>query len=158
LINTATIKMSELNKRKASVVHGDILGGRKHPISYHIKHAFNETVEVFEALFKLQFREAHLELQQVIFGYSMWLYQITGVDFYLWGCNDTVEEFYNRRKVWLEIFRLYDLEFKSEYLDDGSNFRRPHKIKEAMRRAGFHINNMLAGSLSRKYTMLNPPK
>jgi hypothetical protein len=149
--------MSKLNKRKASVVYGDILGDRNHSTSYHIKHAFNETLEVIEALLKLQFKEARLELQQVIFGYSMWAYQLTGIDFYLWGCEDTVEEFYNRRKVWLEIFQLYDLEFKSEYLDNGSNFRRPHKIKEAMGRAGLHINNMLASSLSRKYTMLNPP-
>lgn len=148
--------MNKHNRRKASVVHKDILGGRKSPISYHLKHGFNETLEVLEALSRLQFKEANLELQQVIFGYSMWLYQLTGKDFYLRGCNDAVQEFYNRRKIWLEIFGLYNLEFKSEYLDNGSNFRRPHKIKEALRRAGLEINNILANSLSRKYTRLNP--
>jgi len=148
--------MSESCRRRASTVHADILGGTQRTISYHVSHGFNESLEVLEALSRLQLREARLELQQVIFGCSMWLYQLTGKDFYLWGCNDAVQEFYNRRKVWLEIFKLYDLEFKSEYLDGGSNFRRTHKIKEALRQAGMHINNILANSLSRKYTRLNP--
>jgi hypothetical protein len=144
------------NSHRASTVHQDILGGKRRTIGYHISHGFNETLEVLEALRRLQIGEARLELQQVIFGFSMWLYQLTGKDFYLWGCSDAVQEFYNRRKVWLEIFKLYDLEFRSEYLDGGSNFRRPYKIKEALRLAGMHINDILANSLSSKYTKLNP--
>ena len=131
-------------RRKASEVHQDILGGKERVIKYHIIHCFNETLEVLEALSRFQFSEARLELQQVIFGLSMWIYQITGKDFYLRGCADAVQEFYNRRKVWLEIFSLYDLEFKSEYLDGGSNFRRAYKIQEALRRAGLHINEILS--------------
>jgi len=150
--------MSNLpNRRRASNVHKDILGSKKRSIGYHIRHGFNETLEVFEALSRLQCREARLELQQVMFGVQMFVYQLIGKDFYLLGCDDAVQEFYNRRKIWLEIFGLYALEFKSEYLDNGSNFRRPHKIKEALRRAGLEINNILANSLSRKYTRLNPP-
>jgi hypothetical protein len=148
--------MTTPSRCKASSVHQDILGGKKRSTGYHISHWFNESLEVLEALSRLQFSEAKLELQQVIFGCLIWLHQVTDIDFYLWGCSDAVQEFYNRRKVWLEIFRLYDLEFRSEYLDGGSNFRRPHKIKAALKAAGMHINDILAGSLSRKYTRLHP--
>jgi hypothetical protein len=149
--------MTTPNRYKASIVHQDILGGKRRSIGYHVSHWFNESLEVLEALSRLKVGEAKLELQQVIFGFSMWVYQATGKDFYLWGCSDAVQEFYNRRKVWLEIFHLYDLEFHSEYLDGGSNFRRPYKIQAALKCAGMHINDLLAGSLSRKYTRLNPP-
>lgn len=146
--------MSKAGRHRASTVYTDILGGKRHSVGYYVKHGFNESVEVLEALSRLQFKEAYTEFQQVMFGCEMWLYQLTSKDFYLVGCNDAVQEFYARRKIWLEIFALYNLEFKSEYLDNGSNFRRPHKIKEALKRAGLHINNILANSLSRKYARL----
>ena len=135
----------------ASKVYTEILGGKKRPLKYYIKHCFYETLEVFEALVKLKFSEAYLELQQVIFGFSMWLYQKAEKDFQLYGCNKAVEEFYNRRKVWLELFEMYSLTFKSEYLDGGSNYRRPHKIVQAFGRAGLRIHKLLAANLSRMY-------
>jgi len=138
--------------RRASTVYRDILGGKEHTADYYVKHCVKEIFEVLEALSRLALAEAYLELQQVIFGIAMWIYQSTGRDFYLWGCMAAVQEFYNRRKVWLEIFALYDLEFKSEYLDDGSNFRRPYKIKQALQKAGMYVNIILAENLSRKYT------
>ena len=144
--------MSSVN-RKASVVHNDILGGRTLSARYHITHAIQECWEVLQALAKLDFKEAELEAQQVLFGIEMWCYQTIKADFDLRGCSDAVQEFYDRRRVWLELFKLFDMEFKSEYLDKGSNFRRPHKIQEAFRAAGLRINDLHARTLSRKYTM-----
>lgn len=138
---------------RAAVVHKDIFGGRKYSASYYISHWFRECWECLQALVKLQPQEAFLEFQQVLFGLEIWLYQATGKDFELWGCMDVVHEFYARRCIWLEIFQLFDLEFKSEYLDGGSNFRRPAKIKAALGAAGLHINDIHARSLCRKYTM-----
>jgi len=138
---------------KASAVHKDILGGRKYSTSYYISHGIREFWEWLQALMNLQLQEASLEFQQVLFGIEMWLYQATGKDFELWGCADAVHEFYERRHTWLEIFQLFDLEFKSEYLDGGSNFRRPAKIKAALQAAGLSINDIHARSLCRKYTM-----
>jgi hypothetical protein len=145
--------MSSVN-RKASAVHNDILGGRTLPIRYHITHTAQEVWEVLQALARCRFKEAALEAQQVLFGIEMWYYQTIKEDFDLRGCADAVQEFYDRRRVWLELFKMFDIEFKSEYLDKGSNFRRPHKIQEAFRAAGLRINALHARTLSRKYTML----
>ena len=136
---------------KASVVHNDILGGKQYPVKYYVKHSFTELWEVIEALAKLNLKEAKLEAQQVIFGLEMWLYQTTKKDFDMFFCNGAIEEFYYRRTVWLELFGLFDLEFRSEYLDNGSNFRRPHKIRQAFFAAGMYLHELHARLLSRKY-------
>ena len=139
--------------RKASVVYLEILGGKKYSLVYYVKHLFEETLEIFEALFNAEYREAILETQQVIFVLEMLFHQATKIDFELKGCSQAVNEFYARREIWLEIFSLFDVAFKPEYLDGGSNFRRPYKIKEALRRAGVYVRDLHARSLSRKYSM-----
>lgn len=127
-------------KRKASKIKEELLSGRNYSFSY----VLGEVLEVFEALLKLDFAEALTELRQVWYGLQMQFFQLTGVDFYLTGCEDVVQSFYDRRIVWRMIFDSLDREFKNKYLVNGSNWERPHKIVAALGLAGVTINAEMA--------------
>jgi hypothetical protein len=62
-----------------------------------------------------------------------------------------VDGFYARRKVWLAMFKDYDVVFKSSYLRGGSNYLRTHKIQQAFHLAGFNISLEKAEALKNKY-------
>jgi hypothetical protein len=127
-------------QRKASEVYRDILGGKAQKWAS----IFSEINELIEATLKWDTREMLLEGQQVLYALQMQLYQITGIDFYLQRCGEVVEGFYLRRDVWLEIFAEYGAEFKNEYLEHGSNYKRIHKIKKALELAGVKITTKQA--------------
>lgn len=136
-----------LFRRKASEVFNEILG-RKKQSWWDI---FKEILEFLDALTDLNWDEAELELEQVLYAFQMQFYQITKIDFYLKGCEKAVEGFYARRNVWLEIFDEFKIEFKNEYLEHGSNYRRAYKIKKALELAGVEIDAKKASELCLKY-------
>jgi len=127
-------------QRKASEVYRDILGGK----AQRWTSIFSELYEFIEAAAKLDFNEMRLEGQQVLYAIQMQLYQAGNIDFYLQGCGEVVEGFYNRREVWLDIFKEYSVTFKNEYLEHGSNYKRIHKIKKALELAGVNITTKQA--------------
>ena len=133
--------------RKASSVFVEILGGRPQKWTS----IFIELAEVFEALFKWDILELKLEYEQVLYAIQMQLHQWLGVDFYLRGCSNAVEGFYRRRDVWLNIFNRYNVEFKNEYLQEGSNYKRAHKIKKALELAGVKIGAREASEICLEY-------
>jgi hypothetical protein len=139
--------------RKASVVYRDILDSRKYSLAYHIAHICRESWEVAEALFHRDITGAKLEMEQVMYAIQMMLHQYTGKDFDLAWCSNTVQEFYNRRTIWLQLFKDLDIPFCSSYLDGGSNFRRTHKIVAALAAAGYYISDYDAEYLRRRYRM-----
>jgi hypothetical protein len=134
-------------QRRASEVYRDILGGK----SQKWTSIFSELRELLEALIKLDLKEARLEGQQVLYALQMQLYQITDIDFYLQHCTEVVEGFYFRRDVWLEIFKEYNTPFKNEYLENGSNYKRIHKIKKALELAGVKVSTKEAITTYLKY-------
>jgi hypothetical protein len=127
-------------QRKASEVYRDILGGK----AQRWTSIFSELYEFIEAAAKLDFNEMRLEGQQVLYAIQMQFYQAGNIDFYLQGCSEVVEGFYTRREVWLEIFEEYNVTFKNEYLEHGSNYKRIHKIKKALELAGVSITTKQA--------------
>jgi hypothetical protein len=124
-----------VHRRKASEVYRDILGGK----AQRWTSIFSELYEFLEAISCFNFKEANLEGQQVLYAIQMQYYQMSGVDFYLQFCDEVVDGFYLRREVWLEIFKEYNVPFKNEYLEYGSNYKRIHKIKKALELAGLKI-------------------
>lgn len=133
--------------RKASSVFVEILGRRPQKCSS----IFVEIAEVFGALFKWDIPELKLEYEQVLYAIQMQVYQWSNIDFYLVGCDNAVEGFYKRRDVWLNIFNRYNVEFKNEYLEEGSNYKRAHKIKRALELAGVHIGAREASEICLEY-------
>jgi hypothetical protein len=131
--------MKRFNRWCSAVKH-ELLSGRNYDFSY----VLGETLEVFEALWKLDFKEAKSELQQVWYGLQMQVHQITGIDFRLTWCADVVQSFYDRRIIWREIFAEFDTEFKNEYLVNGSNWQRPHKVVLALGLAGITVTEQWA--------------
>ena len=132
-------------RRKASTVSKDLLNNRK----YGCKYLFGEILEVFEALGKLDFVEAKMELQQVWFAIQMLYYQNTGHDFYLRGVEEQVQSFYDRRIIWLKVFAYFGAreKFNNDCLVNGSNYMRPHKIIKALEIAGVYCSPYLAETL-----------
>lgn len=134
-------------RRKASEVFNEILGKKKQSWEAILK----ESIELLEALIDLDWCEASLEFEQVLYTFQMQFYQVTNIDFYLIGCDNAVEGFYVRRNVWLNIFSEFKTEFKNEYLEHGSNYRRAYKIKKALELAGVDIDTKKASELCLKY-------
>jgi hypothetical protein len=120
--------------------------------SQSFKCLITEVFEVFEALYVLDFKEAAKECRQVLFELQMHLYHYTRLDFNLKFCNDVVDGFYARRKVWLKMFEEYDVLFKPSYLKNGSNHQRAYKIKLAFQLAGFNMSDEKAQKLKEKYS------
>lgn len=137
----------------ASEVDRDLLHNKKYSLRYYLCSAFKETCEALWALAKLDFRELRLELEQLAFGAQMMYHQYSGKDFKLVFCNGAVKEYYDRRVIWLSVFDLFDKEFKVDYMDGGTNFRKPRKIKQALALAGVEISDLQARILSRKYSI-----
>ena len=127
-------------QRKASEVYRDILGGK----AQRWTAILSELYEFFDAAVRLNLKEMHLEGQQVLYAIQMQYYQMSDSDFYLQFCSEVVEGFYKRREVWLEIFAEYNVEFKNEYLEHGSNYKRVHKVKKALSLAGVEISTKQA--------------
>ena len=125
------------NKKQfhARDVSRELLGGRKYSFFY----VLGECREVLEALWQRNPKEAMEELSQVWYGLQMQYFQITGHNIRLRGCNACVQEFFDRRKVWKKIFQKFEEEFSSDYLKNGSNYMRPHKIQAALGHAHKHI-------------------
>ena len=127
-------------------VHRELLGERNYSFSY----VLGEAWEVIEALWKRDIKEAKEELRQVWYGLQMQYYQLTGHNIRLRGCNDCVQSFFDRRKVWKKIFRKFGEEFSSDYLKNGSNYMRPHKIQAALGLAHVHITLQHAERLAKQ--------
>jgi hypothetical protein len=134
-------------------VNKDLLHNKKYSIRYYLCSALKETCEAVWALFKLDFKELRLELEQLVFGVQMMYHQYFEKDFKLVFCSGAVEEYYDRRVIWLSIFDLFDKEFKVEYMEGGTNFRKPRKIKQALALAGVEISDLQARILARKYSI-----
>jgi len=130
----------------------ELLGGRKYPLTSLV----GEVIEALQALLKLDFKEFSGELRQIIFEAQIHIHQTTGLDFKLLFCEDVINEGYLRREVWIELFSLFDIEFHNKYLINGSNFRRPHKVKAAFWLAGLRLNILHTLNLSDKYKKLYP--
>lgn len=135
------------SRRRTSEVHNEILGGKDQQWLSIVR----EAIELMEAVIKWDEAEMCLEFQQVLYALQMQAYQITGIDFQLRGCSSAVEGFYTRRRVWFEIFNEFQVPFKSEYLENGSNYKRAHKIKKALELAGVAIDTKQAVQLCLKY-------
>jgi hypothetical protein len=135
-------------RRRTSEVYNEILGGK----DQQWLSIAREVIELVEATFRWDKAEMLLEFQQVLYALQMQAYQLTGIDFQLWGCSSAVEGFYTRRKVWFEIFEEFQVPFKNEYLENGSNYKRAYKIKKALELAGVNIDTKKAVQLCLKYT------
>lgn len=136
------------SRRRASEVHHEILGDKDQQWFSIVR----EAIELIEAAFKWDEAEMRLEFQQVLYALQMQIYQITRIDFQLRGCSSAVEGFYVRRKVWFEIFEEFQVPFKNEYLENGSNYKRAYKIKKALELAGVVIDTKKAVQLCLKYS------
>lgn len=136
------------SRRRTSEVHNEILGGKDQQWLSIVR----EAAELAEAVFKWDETEMRLEFQQVLYALQMQAYQITGIDFQLRGCGSAVEGFYTRREVWFEIFEEFQIPFKNEYLENGSNYKRAYKIKKALELAGVVIDTKKAVQLCLKYS------
>jgi hypothetical protein len=132
---------------RASRVYTELFDGHRQSF----KCLITEIFEVFEALHILDFKEAAKEFRQVLFEVQMHLYHYTKLDFTLRLCSDVVDGFYTRRKVWLKMFENYNVPFKSQYLKNGSNYKRAHKIVLAFKLAGFIISEEAAENLRDTY-------
>lgn len=137
---------------KVKQVCEELLGGRKYPLTSLL----GEVIEALQALLKPDFKEFLGEFRQIIFELQIHIHQTTGADFDLLFCTDVINEGYLRRKVWIELFSLFDIPFHNKYLINGSNFRRAHKIKAAFKLAGLRLNVLHAVSLSEKYKQIYP--
>lgn len=96
--------------------------------------------------------EFKIELAQALYEVQMQVFRFTGLDFVLRGCQEAVQGYYNRRVVWAHIFMDAGVPFKGSYLKEGSNYRRPWKVKQALAYAGKEISVKEAIALSEKHS------
>jgi hypothetical protein len=130
------LKTAEVSNM-ASDVSEELLGGRKYPFSY----STGEMQELVEALRDMDKEGIKEEWQDVLYALQMYGHQNTGVDFKLRGVDDTLEKFRNRRAIWQKLFGSKGLEFDKQYLQGGSNYRKPEKIRNAFRLAGHELSD-----------------
>jgi hypothetical protein len=147
------MKQKTPKTRTAAEVNRELLHNERYSLKYYICSGFKETFEALWALVKFDLAEFELELQQLAFGVQMMYHQYSGEDFELNFCADTVQEYYDRRVVWLSLFDLFDIEFNVAYMVHGTNFRKPSKIQKALALAGKQIPDVQARILARKYAM-----
>lgn len=139
--------LTKSKNRRASEIHQELLNGRNYSFSY----VLGEMAEVLEALFKADISEMAMEISQVWYGLQMQWYQWTKWDFRLIGCKAMVDDFYARREIWKRIFGIYGKPFSSDYLVNGSNYNRPHKIQKALALAGVYISMTRAEDIAQEY-------
>ena len=82
----------------------------------------------------------------------MLLFKYTGKDFKLRWCEDAVEGYYARRWVWAQIFITMGVHLEGKFLQDGSNYHKPDKIRKALARAGKEIDVKTAVMLYEKFS------
>jgi hypothetical protein len=130
----------------------ELIGARKYPVSAF----FGEIGEALWALLKLDFKELLEELEQLMFLVQVIYHQRTGADFEIRYCKNVLAEAYQRRRVWTEMFALLEIPFSNKYLENGSNYRKPHKIRAAFQMAGLRINVIHSVLLCEKFTKRYP--
>lgn len=96
-----------------------------------ISFVLGELKELVEAASWAEFID---ELCDVYTGVILVVYETSGVDLHIRWMS-TVNKWIEREATWRNIFSKEGLEFSPKYLSDGSNWRKPEKIRAALAKA-----------------------
>ena len=121
-----------MTERTVGQLNALMFGGDRYPV----KALLGEVKELLTAVWRRQWNAAAEEASQVAFDVQHVLYGATGLDFKPRLCRRFVAELVHRAEVWSQIFSDKGLEFDPRWLRGGSNYRRPEKVKAALRAAG----------------------
>jgi hypothetical protein len=98
------------------------------------------------------------EMQDVIYALHLLKHQATRKNFPIVGADDKIREFYHRKDFFDQAFKERNVPFSTDYLAEGSNPLKPHKIQRAFALAGHQITPEDAQSISQRYQPMTPQK
>lgn len=98
------------------------------------------------------------EMQDVIYALHLLKHQATRKNFPIVGADDKIKEFYRRKDFFNKAFQERNVPFHTDYLAEGSNPLKPHKIQRAFELAGHSITPEDAVSISKGYQPMTSQK
>lgn len=138
LIQASFIKQAAEGYRRPSEARRELLNGRRYPFSY----LTGEAKELVDAIKNRDKENIKEEIGDVLYAMQMLAHQSTGLDApFLPPAQKTTRKFHKRRSVWKDILARKGLEFSNDYLEGGSNYRKPEKIRKAIQAAGSDITD-----------------
>lgn len=91
------------------------------------------------------------EMQDVIYALHLLKHQATRKNFPIVGADDKLREFYRRKDFLNQSFQERNVPFHTDYMAEGSNPLKPHKIQRAFELAGHTLSPEDAAALSNRY-------
>ena len=101
----------------------------------HIKSVFIELGEMFEEVFKGNWKGVAEEWQDALHFVQLWLYWKFKMDGEVWGCTkDSVQKFKDRVAVWHDIYEYAGLPRTTSNFC--GNYHRPEKVVKQLAKYG----------------------
>ncbi len=107
---------------------------------YAAHRIWEEFKELWVELVNLSHEGIQEEYQDVAYAIQMVFHQMTGYNFRMIFCKDTLVKFTARLIVWKLLFDVENVPFNRAYLKGGGNWKRPKKIQAAFRMAGKELS------------------
>jgi NTP pyrophosphatase (non-canonical NTP hydrolase) len=138
-------KVAEYKWHKSKNLHRDITAGRHYPFSF----LTGEAKELLEAVKNKDWNNFKEEIGDTTYAAQMLAAQATGLNHPVYA---DLKKFYDREKVWKDLFKAKNSVYHPRHMQGGSNFAKPSKIIKALESAGVKINQAEAERLANHYT------
>lgn len=138
-------KVAEYKWHKSKNLHRDITAGRHYPFSF----LTGEAKELLDAVKNRDWNNFKEEIGDTTYAAQMLAAQATGLNHPVYA---DLKKFYDREKVWKELFKAKSSVYHPKHMQGGSNFAKPSKIIKALESAGVKINQAEAERLANHYT------
>jgi NTP pyrophosphatase (non-canonical NTP hydrolase) len=138
-------KKAEYKMHWSKNLHRDITAGRHYPFSF----LTGEAKELLDAAKNRDWNNFKEEIGDTTYAAQMLAAQTTGLNHPVYA---DLKKFYDREKVWKEMFKAKKSDYHPKHMQGGSNFAKPSKIIKAFESAGIKINQAEAERLANHYT------
>jgi hypothetical protein len=100
--------------------------------SYRLSDVASELKELLEEVAACNLDAAHEELGDFLLAAQLWVATVTGWDWRMVLPARTWVKYEDRVLVWRRIFAEHGLEFSPNYLVNGGNYNKKHKVEAAL--------------------------
>lgn len=138
-------KEAEYRWHKSKDLHRDVTNGRHYPFSFLTGEA-KELVDAIKNRDMANFKE---EIGDTSYAAQMLAAQLTGLNHPVYA---DLSKFYDREKVWKEMFKEKGSSYHPKHMEGGSNYAKASKIIKAFSSAGIKVDQKEAERLANHYT------
>jgi phosphoribosyl-ATP pyrophosphohydrolase len=138
-------KEAEYKWHKSKDLHRDVTNGRHYPFSFLTGEA-KELVDAIKNRDMANFKE---EIGDTSYAAQMLAAQTTGLNHPVYA---DLRKFYDREKVWKEMFKEKGSSYHPKHMEGGSNYAKASKIIKAFSSAGIKVDQKEAERLANHYT------